>query len=166
LDMLALHRLRWAELAIQQRRLSFLNSLRQCEPATRSNQLRWSPLALYTSLGLPARSPQASHFQLLRDIAFAGDRHGAIVAGAEALFPNSELFHIITAASSHVCSVFSIYPRTSAETSRACTIDYSLIGISWQRVNIARFRIDDSHSNSYAAAGAKITAPRFRPPQR
>src|SRR5262249_3296855 len=62
-------------------------------------------------------------------------------------------FHLITVADTHICSVFSIYPRSSTETPHARVLDYTLTAIPWPRVNIARFRIDAEHSNAYAAAG-------------
>ena len=87
-------------------------------------------------------------YEILR---LLGDRHGRFVAGAETLFPNSELFHIITAAASHVTSVFCVYPRRSAEPPRTCVLDYALTDIPWRRVNVARFLIDATHSNAYAS---------------
>jgi Glycosyl hydrolases family 39 len=94
--------------------------------------------------------PVFSFYEILR---LLGDRHGAIVAGGESIFPQSELFHLITAADSHIGSVFAVHPRSSKETPRTCVIDYTVTAIPWPRVNIARFRIDAEHSNAFAVAG-------------
>jgi hypothetical protein len=84
-----------------------------------------------------------------------GDRHGAFVAGGESFFPNSELFHVITVADTHIGSVFATYPRSSTETPRACVLDYTVTAIPWQRINVACFRIDSERSNAYSAAGGE-----------
>jgi hypothetical protein len=94
--------------------------------------------------------PVFNFYEILR---LLGDRHGAIVAGGESIFPQSELFHLIAAADSHIGSVFAVHPRSSKETPRTCAIDYTITAISWPRVNIARFRIDAAHSNAFAATG-------------
>lgn len=94
--------------------------------------------------------PVFNFYEILR---LLGERHGGLVAGGESLFPQSELFHLITTADSHVGSVFAVHPRSSAETARTCTVDYTVTAIPWPRVNIARFRIDAVHSNAHSAAG-------------
>jgi hypothetical protein len=94
--------------------------------------------------------PVFNFYEILR---LLGDRHGTVVTGGDSFFPNSELFHVITVADTHIGSVFAIHPRSSTEAPRACLLSYTLTAIPWQRVNIARFRIDDAHSNAYAAAG-------------
>ena len=96
--------------------------------------------------------PVFNFYEILR---LLGDRHGSFVTGGESYFPNSELFHAISVADSHIASVFATYPRTSTETPRARALDYTLTAIPWQRVNIARFRIDAAHSNAYTAAGGE-----------
>jgi Glycosyl hydrolases family 39 len=94
--------------------------------------------------------PVFNFYEILR---LLGDRHGAFVAGGETLFPQSELFHVITVADSHIASVFAVHPRGSTETPRTCVLDYTLTALPWSRVNIAGFRIDAAHSNAYSAAG-------------
>lgn len=79
--------------------------------------------------------------------------HGTIESGANAFFPNSDLFHLVTAAETHIAAVFSVHPRTRDSPLTSWRIEYALADIPWQRVNIARFRIDRTASNSYAAAG-------------
>ena len=75
------------------------------------------------------------------------------MTGGDSFFPNSELFHVVTVADTHIASVFAVHPRSSTEAPRACLLSYTLAAIPWQRVNIARFRIDSEHSNAYTAAG-------------
>ena len=102
--------------------------------------------------------PVFNFYEILR---LLGDRHGTVVAGGESFFPNSELFHLITAADTHICSVFCIYPRASTDTPRACTLNYALTDITWQRVNIARFRVDSTHSNASTAASDEARRGQF-----
>jgi hypothetical protein len=94
--------------------------------------------------------PVFNFYEILR---LLGDRHGTFVAGSGSVFPQSELFHLITVADSHVGTVFAVHPRSSRETPRTCSIDYTVTAIPWPRVNIARFRIDAAHSNAFSAAG-------------
>jgi hypothetical protein len=96
--------------------------------------------------------PVFNFYEMLR---LLGDRHGAFVAGGESFFPNSELFHVITVADTHIGSVFATYPRSSTETPRACVLDYTVTAIPWQRINVACFRIDSERSNAYSAAGGE-----------
>jgi len=93
--------------------------------------------------------PIFNFYEILR---LLGDRHGTILAGRESLFPNSDLFHAISVADTHVCSVFSIYPQASTEAPRTFSLTHAITDIPWSRVNIARFRIDAAHSNAYSAA--------------
>ena len=100
--------------------------------------------------------PVYNFYELLR---LLGDRHGTFVAGGDRSFPNSELFHLITVAAGHLGSLFAIYPRSSAETPRAWAVDYTITDIPWPRINVARFRIDRTHSNAYTAAGRTLGRP-------
>jgi hypothetical protein len=70
--------------------------------------------------------PVFNFYEILR---LLGDRHGTCIAGTGSSFPNSELFHLITVADTHICSGFSIYPRSSTETPRARVLDYTLTAI-------------------------------------
>jgi hypothetical protein len=96
---------------------------------------------------------KVSVFNIYEMFKLLGDGHGAWVEGGESFYPNSELFHLITTSATQLGSVFAIYPRTPSDALRAWTIDYSLLEIPWQRVNVAAFLIDAQHSNAYAAAG-------------
>jgi hypothetical protein len=100
--------------------------------------------------------PVYHFYELLR---LLGDRHGAIVRGADRCFPHSELFHAMTVAPSHLSSIFCTYPRSSAESPRAWTLEYRLTDIPWPRVNIARFQIDRVYSNAYTKAGGTLSMP-------
>jgi hypothetical protein len=100
--------------------------------------------------------PVYNFYEILR---LLGEEHGTLVTGSEHYFPNSELFHAITVATSHISSIFSIHPRESSETPRTWTLEYRLTDIPWRRVNIARFQIDEVRSNAYTAAGGTLSIP-------
>src|SRR5204863_1739201 len=74
--------------------------------------------------------PVFNFYEILR---LLGDRHGTFIDGGENFFPNSELFHVVTAADTHISSVFCVHPRSSAETPRTCVLDYTLTDIPWRR---------------------------------
>jgi hypothetical protein len=98
--------------------------------------------------------PVYNFYEILR---LLGEQHGSWLDGHEHYFPNSELFHAITFASSHIGSIFCVYPRRSTEAPRTWALDYRLTDIPWQRVNIVRFQIDDVRSNAYTAAGGSLS---------
>jgi hypothetical protein len=98
--------------------------------------------------------PVYNFYEILR---LLGEQHGSLLDGNEHYFPNSELFHAITVASSHIGSIFCVYPRRSTEAPRTWALDYRLTDIPWQRVNIVRFQIDDVRSNAYTAAGGSLS---------
>lgn len=100
--------------------------------------------------------PVYNFYEILR---LLGDRHGTLVAGSEHYFPNSELFHAFTLSTSHIGSIFCLYPRDSSETPRTWTLDYRMTDIPWRRVNIARFQIDKVCSNAYTEAGGSLSVP-------
>jgi hypothetical protein len=93
--------------------------------------------------------PVFNFYEILR---LLGDRHGTPVSGSEYVYPNSQIFHLVSVAKTHITVVFSIYPRTRSGPAQAWSIDYSLTEIPWQHVNVAEFRIDATHSNAFAAA--------------
>ena len=95
-------------------------------------------------------------YEILR---LLGDQHGSWLDGSEHYFPNSELFHTLTVATSHISSIFSIHPRNSSESPRTWTIDYRITDIPWRRANVARFQIDGVRSNAYTAAGGSLSIP-------
>jgi glycosyl hydrolase family 39 (putative alpha-L-iduronidase) len=99
--------------------------------------------------------PVYNYYELLR---LLGDRHGSFLSGAEAYFPNSDLFHMVTASDSHVSALFAAYSTGQAPGGPGGSdIHYTLQDIPWPRVNIVRFRIDATHSNAYTAAGRALS---------
>jgi hypothetical protein len=100
--------------------------------------------------------PVYNFYEFLR---LLGDQHGSFITGSEHYYPNSELFHALTVATSHIGSIFCIYPRDSSEAPRTWILDYRMTDIPWRRVNIARFQIDKVHSNAYTSAGGSLSIP-------
>jgi hypothetical protein len=103
--------------------------------------------------GAPADLLKLPVFGFYEILQLLQGRHGTIRSGTEKFFPNSDLFHLIVAADTHICSVFSVYPRDLEQPPGSWSVDYTLLGVPWARINIARFRIDSRLSNAYAAAG-------------
>jgi hypothetical protein len=93
--------------------------------------------------------PVFNFYEILR---LLGDRRGTMVSGSEYVYPNSQVFHLVSVAETHITVVFSIYPRTRSEPAQSWSLDYSLTEIPWRHVNVAEFRIDATHSNSFATA--------------
>ena len=93
--------------------------------------------------------PVFNFYEILR---LLGNRHGRPVSGSEYVYPNSQLFHLVSIAETHITVVFSIHPRMRSEPAESWTVEYTLTEIPWQHVNVAEFRIDATHSNSFAAA--------------
>ena len=98
--------------------------------------------------------PAYNFYEILR---LLGDQHGSFLGGGEHCFPNSELFHAVTVAPSHLSSIFCIHPRNSSERLRAWTIHYRMTDVPWPRVNVARFQIDRVRSNAYTVAGGSLS---------
>jgi hypothetical protein len=109
----------------------------------------WTPVAgsqLATDL---LKLPVYGFYELLR---LLGDHHGTFISGAQNYYPNnSDLFHAITVAATNIGSVFCVYPN--GNSNNAWDLNYSIVGISWNPVNVARFQIDHVRSNSYTKAG-------------
>jgi hypothetical protein len=93
--------------------------------------------------------PVFNYYEILRLLA---GRHGTLVSGSQSVYPNSQLFHLISVAETHIAVVFSIYPRTASEPAQYWAVQYTLAEIPWQHINVAEFRIDAEHSNSFVAA--------------
>jgi hypothetical protein len=99
--------------------------------------------------------PVYSFYELLR---LLGDRHGSFRDGVEACFPNSDLFHMVTMADTHIGALFATFQvEGDAGFLQRRRIEYELRDIPWSRVNVARFRIDAAHSNAYTAAGRAMS---------
>ncbi len=79
-----------------------------------------------------------------------GGRHGT-VPDASPLPPG--LFHLVTVGSGSVSALLAHYPDGPAAP---VDIDYTLRDLPWPRVNLVRFGIGATLSNSYAAAGRTL----------
>ena len=79
-----------------------------------------------------------------------GGRHGTMPAGAP--LPGG-LFHLVTVGEGSVAALLTYYPDGPAD---AVDLDYTLRDLPWPRVNLARFGIGATLSNSYAAAGRTL----------
>jgi glycosyl hydrolase family 39 (putative alpha-L-iduronidase) len=95
------------------------------------------------------------YYEILR---LLGDRHGSFVRGGEHYYPrDADLFHLISVADTHITALFALYPRGDAHTSvQPVHASYDIGDIPWPRVNVARFVIDQTHSNSYTAFGGQL----------
>jgi hypothetical protein len=100
--------------------------------------------------------PAYSYYELLRVL---GDRHGEVVSGSARLFPDTDLYHLATVATTHVASLLTYYPDPETEALTSHTVEYVIHDLPWPRVNIARFQIDRIHSNAYTAAGGSLSDP-------
>lgn len=110
----------------------------------RSVMTRASPTATSDLFKLPIY-----HFyELLR---LLGNARGAVVRGADCCYPESDLFHLLTVGEQQIGALFARYP-TDAATAQPRTVDLTITDLPWQRVNVARFQIDATHSNAYTAA--------------
>jgi hypothetical protein len=100
--------------------------------------------------------PAYSFYELLRVL---GDRHGAVVSGSARLFPYTDLYHLVTVATTHVAALLTYYPDPETEVLTSHTVEYVIRDLPWPRVNIARFQIDRVRSNAYTAAGGSVSDP-------
>jgi hypothetical protein len=100
--------------------------------------------------------PAYGFYELLR---LLGDRHGTFTMGSAQLFPHTDLYHLATAAPTHVASLLTYYPDPGTGPLLPRTIEYVIGDLPWPRVNIARFQIDRVRSNAYTAAGGSASDP-------
>jgi hypothetical protein len=100
--------------------------------------------------------PVYNYYELLR---LLGDRHGSFITGGNSYFPHSNLFHAITVANEYIGSIFSIFPRPGDVVPDLWTLNYSIVDVPWNQVNIARFQIDASLSNAFSNAGGTLNVP-------
>ena len=103
--------------------------------------------------------PAYNFYEILR---LLGDQHGVFLSGASNYYPhNSDLFHIITVAATHIGSVFCVYPPNppSGPSQGPWTLDYSIVGIAWPTINWYQFQIDGTLSNGFSAAGGPAAEP-------
>jgi hypothetical protein len=108
--------------------------------------------------------PVYGYYELLR---LLGDQHGAFLSGSNNYYPNpaanpSDLFHAITVASDHIGSFFCVYPPTppgAGASPESWDLHYSIVGISWPKINWYQFQIDGTHSNGFTAANGPSQEP-------
>ena len=93
--------------------------------------------------------PVYGFYEMLR---LLGDRRGRLLGS----LPVPELFHLLTVADTHIGALFTAYDaRANREVWR---IAYVVRDIPWHRVNVAQFRIDETHGNAFTAAGSRLSA--------
>jgi hypothetical protein len=95
-------------------------------------------------------------YELLR---LLGNRQGGLLAGADLVFPQTDLYHVATIGDTAVASLLTYYPDPDRTHPAPRTIEYFVTAIPWPVVNIARFQIDAVRSNAYAAAGGSASNP-------
>jgi hypothetical protein len=102
--------------------------------------------------------PIYSFYELLR---LLGDQHGTFLSGSNNYYPhNSDLFHAITVATTHIGSVFCVCPpNPPSGPSNWWTLNYSIVGIPWPTINWYKFQIDGTISNGFTAAGGPTAEP-------
>jgi hypothetical protein len=64
--------------------------------------------------------PAYGFYELLR---LLGDRHGEVVSGAARLFPQTDLYHLVTVSDTHVASLLTYYPDPETEALTSLTIE-------------------------------------------
>jgi hypothetical protein len=100
--------------------------------------------------------PAYGFYELLR---LQGERQLPVVSGAEFCFPETDLFHLSTIGEADITTLLAYYPDPNVERPEIRTHALVVTDISWSHVNIARFQIDRTHSNAYAAAGGSSSNP-------
>ena len=103
--------------------------------------------------------PAYNFYELLR---LLGDQHGAFLSGASNYYPNnSDLFHLITVAATHIGSVFCVYPPNppSGASQTSWSLNFSIPGIPWPTINWYQFQIDGKLSNGFEGAGGPAAEP-------
>ncbi len=113
--------------------------------------------SIMTRLGAPddlAKVPPYNFYELLR---LLGDRH-ATLRTPSAAYPNSDLYCVATATNDAVAALFTLYPASGEAARDERRIEYLLRDVPWERVNVAEFRIDESLSNAFTAAGRAMPA--------
>jgi hypothetical protein len=104
--------------------------------------------ALFTRGKAPDDLIKLAVFNFYEVLRLLGSRRGKTLSGAADLYPNSDLFHLVTHADSHVCSLFVVHPLAGPDERRAWDVVYSVTDLPWDRINVACFLIDARHSNA------------------
>ncbi len=92
-------------------------------------------------------------------LALMGDRRATVTAGAEQVFPATDLYHLATSADSHVAILLTWYPDPNAAETGTRTVPYEIGDLPWDHINVARFQIDSQLSNAWTAAGGSPSNP-------
>ena len=103
--------------------------------------------------------PVYNFYELLR---LLGDQHGTFLTGQNNYYPNnSDLFHLISSAPTHIGSVFCVYPPNppGGPSKTPWPLHYSIVGITWPAINWYQFQIDGTNSNGFNAAGGPTAEP-------
>jgi len=100
--------------------------------------------------------PAYAYYELLP---LLGDRLGSVRAGANSLFPASDLYHLTAFTETHIGCLVAHYPKSGMRDQARHTLDFTVTDIPWSRVNVARFQIDQVLSNAYMAAGGSAQNP-------
>jgi hypothetical protein len=119
-----------------------------------TNGTTWSQTACPIDL---LKVPVYNFYELLR---LLGNQHGT--AGA---IPVTDVFHMITVATTHIGSIFCRYiepvPGHQGPPVRPAELKYSIQGITWPKINWYQFQIDGTASNGYAQSGGPTALPDF-----
>ena len=100
--------------------------------------------------------PVYGFYEMLRML---GDRALSVEVGSDLLFPETDLYHLPTAADSHVASIVTHYPDPAIPAPTVRLVEYVVDGLPWTRINAAVFQIDHVRSNAYTAAGGSPAHP-------
>jgi xylan 1,4-beta-xylosidase len=84
---------------------------------------------------------------------------GSRLCSAEAVGQGA--FQLVTADEGRIGALLTLYPEAAGAPS--ILMDWALRDIPWPRVNLAVFRIDETHSNAFAAAGRPMPSPPIGP---
>lgn len=104
--------------------------------------------ALFTAGKAPDDLIKLAVFNFYEVLRLLGSGRGRTLSGAANLYPNSDLFHLVTRADSHVCSLFVVHPLASTDERRAWDVAYTITDLPWDRINVACYLIDAEHSNA------------------
>lgn len=104
--------------------------------------------------------PAYAYYELLR---LMGGQLGTIVSGADQVFPQTDVYHLVTFAETHVGCLVTCYPDPQYDDETSRRLEYVVEDIPWERVNVGRFQIDEVLSNAYTAAGGSADNPFPKP---
>lgn len=111
--------------------------------------------ARHTSTDL-LKIPAYAYYELLP---LLGDQIASVKAGADVLFPESDVYHLTTFSDTHVGCLLTRYPDPGEAVWTTSALEIAVTDLPWNRINVARFQIDHTLSNAYTAAGGSPTDP-------